>query len=258
MSSLADFNRILKGAIDKAHVVQKNDPASSINLWLKIAEYALEFAKKQSEFTLRRMIEKKVQGIIERVKNINAELRLYAAPKTPQVEFVAGEFPTPPQDAAEVSGEPGELAGEDSSTIPPQGGNVQETLGQLREEHPMEDGGKSLQEWLSSMPDGFVEINPSPYSGSIQSTLGSEAGQDSTQNAGDSPPTPAQQYFQELADEAEKKERQTAAKKNPARDPFRTIASTDQIPPGKKVCFACGAIMDQTDPFCTFCGTKLE
>jgi hypothetical protein len=195
------------------------------------------------------MIEKKVQGIIDRVKGINAELQLYSAPKPPLTEISSETLPSAPTGPSEESEPGGGEARDEVPEVSAGDGRVGDEIDQLREEHPMEDGGKSLQEWLSSMPDGFVEINPTPYEGSPQSPA---------TNNGDASLTPAQQYFQELADDAEQKERQTQEKKPSARDPFRTLTSSDQIPPGKKACFACGAIMDQADPFCTFCGTKLD
>lgn len=272
MSSLAEFNRILKGAVGKARVVQKNDPAQSISLWLKIAEYALEFAKKQADFTLRRMIEKKVAGIIDRVKRIKVELELFA------IQHVARESQeenatipeeeiavTTAEETRETSnGISAELtspqltegAGEVPAPEISQLGDVQATLGQLRQEYPMEDGGKSIQDWLASIPDGFVEIppTPNPVGSTDKSTSAGEEGGDGNSL------TPAQRYFQELADEAEAREirdgkGESAAKS--AHDPFRTISATRAISPGKKVCFACGAIVDANDPFCSFCGTNL-
>jgi len=73
MSSLADFNRILKAAILEAQVIEKNDPARAIANLLKIAEYALEFAKRQADFTLRRKIEQKIKGIIDHIQNVKAK-----------------------------------------------------------------------------------------------------------------------------------------------------------------------------------------
>jgi hypothetical protein len=243
MVTLADFNKTLKGAIDRAKVIEKNDPAGSIDVWIKIAEYALAFARKQSDLTLRRMIEQRVEGIIQRVKRIKDELKIHAAPTPPTTERETTELPSVPK------GAPAAIP------PPPSGQNaakLQATLGQLKKETPATPEGKSIQDWLMAVPDGFKEIPAAPVPGATPPVIGSSGGK----KAGDGGElTPAQQYFKELADKAEAEEKKAGTNIDPAKDPFAKANIPQEIPPDKRVCFACGMLVEKNAKFCPYCGT---
>ncbi len=238
MVTLADFNKTLKGAIDRAKVIEKNDPAGSVDVWIKIAEYALAFARKQSEFTLRRMIEQRVEGIVQRVKKIKDELQIHAAPSPPVSEPESLELPSVPKTPA---------------VQPPQdAAKLQATLGQLKKETPTTPQGKSIQDWLMTTPDGFKEIPASPAPGAPPPVPGATGGK----NAGESGElTPAQKYFKELADKADAEDKKTGKKIDPAKDPFASANVPQAIPPDKRVCFACGMLIEKDAKFCPYCGT---
>ncbi len=243
MVTLADFNKTLKGAIDRAKVIEKNDPAGSIDVWIKIAEYALAFARKNSDFTLRRMIEQRVEGIIQRIKRIKSELQIHAGPTPLTSEFEATELPSVPKAVP-------------AAILPPSSGQdaakLQATLGQLKKETPATPEGKSIQDWLMAIPDGFKEIPAAPAPGVAPPLTGPGGGK----NAGDAGElTPAQQYFKELADKAEAEEKRARTNYDPEKDPFAKANVPQEIPPDKRVCFACGMLVEKNAKFCPYCGT---
>ncbi len=247
MVSLADFNKTLKGAIDRAKVIEKNDPAGSVDVWIKIAEYALAFARKQSDFTLRRMIEQRVEGIIQRVKQIKVELQLHAAPSPPTTEPESLELPSVPKTPSVpvVEGKKSATGGQEASKL-------QATLGQLKKETPSTPEGKSIQDWLMAMPDGFKEI---PVTPAPSSSTGSPSKGGGNAPGDGNELTPAQKYFKELADKAEAEEKKTGTKIDPEKDPFAKANIPQEIPPDKRVCFACGMLVEKNAKFCPYCGT---
>ncbi|OLS13099.1 MAG: hypothetical protein RBG13Loki_3271 [Promethearchaeota archaeon CR_4] len=254
MVTLADFNKTLRSAVDRAKIIEKSDPAGSIDVWIKIAEFALAFAKKQSDFTLRRMIEQRVEGIIQRVKRLRDELHLYAAPSPPSKKLEIQELPSPPKAPASSPVEP-KMGGETISSRSAGGAtNLQATLGQLRDDTPATKEGKSIQDWLMAIPDGFKEIpaTPAPGAGASSPTPGQAGGKSPGANA---ELTPAQKYFKELADQANAEEKKTGTIIDPANDPFAKANIPTEVPPDKKVCFACGMIVNRDSKFCPYCGT---
>jgi len=254
MVTLADFNKTLKGAVDRAKVIEKNDPAGSIDVWIKIAEFALAFAKKQSDFTLRRMIEQRVEGIILRVRRLRDDLHLYAAPSPPTTELEPREFPA----ASKIPLVPQVETGKGGKTVPAtsgqDGAKLQDTLGQLRKDTPATKEGKTIQDWLMAVPDGFKEIPATPVPSQIAPSPA--PGKDGRKNPGESAElTPAQKYFKELADQADAEEKKTGSKVDPEKDPFAKANVPVEIPPDKKVCFACGMLIEKNAKFCPYCGT---
>lgn len=251
MVSLADFNKTLKGAIDRAKMIEKSDPAGSIDVWVKIAEYALAFARKQSEFTLRRMIEQRVEGIVQRVKKIKDELQIHAAPSPPTSVPESYELPSVPKTPVVHPTE-----GKKTTTVAPaavsqDAAKLQATLGQLKKETPTTPQGKSIQDWLMTTPEGFKEIPASPAPG-VPLTPAGKPGASNGEEGGDL--TPAQKYFHELANKADAEEKKAGTQIDPAKDPFAQANVPQEIPPNKRVCFACGMLIEKDAKFCPYCG----
>lgn len=99
MSELKKFNMVIKEAIQKAQLYEKNELwHKARNQWLDIIEYCLLFADKTTDLkrTTKEMISEKAQNLMKRVDQIDEKISVEEIADEPEVEALTDEEATIP------------------------------------------------------------------------------------------------------------------------------------------------------------------
>ncbi|MHA1339746.1 MAG: zinc ribbon domain-containing protein [Promethearchaeota archaeon] len=186
-----EFNRKLKGFIHDAKILEKTNPQKAQKLWLKIAEFALEFSKQPGidrNFKLR--LWNQINAIVKRVKEEsgysnyrqdilsanspehvdNKDAKISSeSPQTPTFDqssiFDPSNLPSVPTNDAESQGNEN-LDDEDymekfDPSQLPHLATANDTKKQAAEEFYKRI--MKMEDELKQMPDYWKEINPEPY-----------------------------------------------------------------------------------------------
>lgn len=270
---LGDFNRKLKSYIRDAKILEKTDPERARTMWLKIAEFALEFSKQPGidhDFKMR--LWNQINIIIKNVKENGPAVQpkqkvKESHPSRPSKPVAkkdedegSFELPSVPEDDED---EESELP--DNSDLPTAPSDEKATPQQGEPGTPKTDFYDRIMKMeneLKQMPDFIEEVNPEPYSPDHSIIPFSNS---PPQENNEEPKVNVQKADKPLFDEDELEldseeidpYRGTAEKKE-IKDPFGPAVNGDADEENAYTCPFCGESIRPGSKQCPKCGSALE
>lgn len=274
---ISDFNRKLKNYIRDAKILERTDPDRARTLWLKIAEFALEFSKQPGiEHGFKIRLWKQINMIIKNVKERGPSVQpsrkdQIVRPQKSQPprnispdEREYFELPSVPDDFDDEDLEEGEQKSQSPDHLPPS---------PPKEEHPPKSADTSspedfynrimkMENELKQMPDFIKEVNPAPYTPDKSIIPFSNV---SPPDADEQPQINVQKADKPLFNEDEL-DLDTdeidvyhgTAEKKEVKDPFGPAVDAESDDDNAYLCPFCGEPIEPNSKNCPKCGMALQ
>ena len=311
--NIVQFNEKFKQYMNDVRIIEKTHPRESVNLWLKICKFIIDFAKTPNcPITLRKKLIRQTEIIIQKVRafgdgeissvfgsNITHKQSKTAENVKPSnIPFAVGEPPSEADSSSEddmlnelmslpetpldpieeaATTQPSDSSEATTPVVPPVEPSSKET-----ESSKQDDLSKlqKLEETLKQMPKSFKEVKPLPFSSTSiipelrpdSSQLNLDEFKKDTQTLDITTSVPeVSEVSPDLSQSSNPFEKgkeisiagyKSDPFKSPnqqdsnVKDPFgpKAVSDSDDLKLSKKICFACGASLEEGDLICSQCG----
>ncbi len=311
--NIVQFNEKFKQYMNDVRIIEKIHPKESINLWIKICQFMINFAKTPNcPINLRKKLILQAENIIQKVRSfsdgeissvfgsniIHKQSKTAENTQSSNTPFAVGgppsetdpsseddmmnqlmSLPETPEDAFEETPktQPPDISGITSPVEPPVTPPSQDTVSSNQEDLTKL---QKLEETLKQMPKSFKEVKPLPFSSTSiipelrpdNSQLNLDDYKKDTQTlditstepeVSENQPnlsTPSNSFENgknlSVAGYESDPFKSSNKQESNVPDPFgpNAVSDSKNLKLAKRICFACGASLEEGDLICSQCG----